>query len=387
MSAPVTLATPGREEAGAGTEGVESRVGARATRDPHLDNAKFLLVVLVVVGHNWAPLINDMRAARAAYMVLYAFHMPAFVLLCGYFSRSFTGRPEQIRKLITGVLIPYLIFEAAYSALYSLLRGGPLTITPTTPSYLCWFLLALFVWRLTAPVWQAVRWPVGVSFVVSLAAGLTTIGYELGLPRVLQFLPWFVLGLHLRPEHFQRLRRPLVRHCGLAVAVAAAVGAWWLAPRARISPLLMQFSQGELGMALPDYLVMRLALFVAAGALTVAFLAWVPRHRAAFTVLGTATMYPFLLHGLVVKTAQEFGFYQVVVWTGLPGALVLTLLAVVLAVGLASVPVRRATRWLVEPGRATVGRRRGGEGREGREGREAAPAVTASGDGRRAGGR
>lgn len=351
MTAAPTIAGPGSETAVPST-----RSGARATRDPYLDNAKFLLLVLVVVGHNWAMLIGDMRAARAAYMLIYAFHMPAFVLLCGYFSRNFTGRPDQVRRLITGVLIPYLVFEAAYSALFSLLRGGPLSITPTTPTYLCWFLAALFVWRLTAPVWRAVPLPLALSAAISLAAGMTTVGYELALPRVLQFLPWFVLGLHLRPEHFQMLRRRAVRHCGLAVFAAAAAGAWWSAPRARITPLLMQYSRGELGLPAGNYLLMRLGLFALAAALIAAFLAWVPPHRAAFTALGAATLYPFLLHGLVVKTAEEFGFYRVVVWTGLPGLLVLTLLAVALAVALSTVPVRRATRWLVEP--RTVGRLR-----------------------------
>jgi fucose 4-O-acetylase-like acetyltransferase len=343
-TAPATIA-----ERAAGKAAQPTRAGARAARDPFFDNAKFLLVVLVVVGHNWAMLIDDMRAMKAAYIVLYSFHMPAFVLLCGYFSRSFTGRPDQIRKLVTGVLLPYLIFEAVYEALHSLMNGTPFAITPTTPSYLCWFLMALFIWRLTAPVWQAVRWPVAVSVAVSLTAGVTMIGADLGLPRVLQFLPWFVLGLRLRPEHFQMLRRPLARRCGLAVFAAAALGAWWLAARAGISPLLMQFSNDELAQPASNYLVMRLAMFVVAAALIAAFLAWVPRQRAAYTALGAATMYPFLLHGLVVKAAEGYGVYDVFVRAGLPGAIALTLLAVALAVGLFSAPVRRATRWLVEP--------------------------------------
>src|SRR6476469_186875 len=79
---------------------------ACAKRDPFFDNAKFLLIVLVVIGHNWYPLIGQSRAVKAAYMVVYAFHMPAFVLLSGYFSRHFEATPVQVRKLIRGVLLP-----------------------------------------------------------------------------------------------------------------------------------------------------------------------------------------------------------------------------------------------------------------------------------------
>ena len=92
-----------------------------------------------------------------------------------------------------------------------------LAITPTSPTYLCWFLIALFVWRLTTPIWNAVRHPVAIAVVVSLAAGTTVIGEDLALPRVLMFLPWFVLGLRLRPEHFARLRTRTARRVAVPV--------------------------------------------------------------------------------------------------------------------------------------------------------------------------
>jgi fucose 4-O-acetylase-like acetyltransferase len=326
-----------------------ARSRPRASRDPFLDNAKFLLVVLVVIGHNWGPLIDDMRAVRAAWLVLYAFHMPAFILLCGYFSRHFTGRPDQIRKLALTVLAPYLIFETLYSVLYTLVWGRPFAITPTTPTYVCWFLIALFLWRLTAPVWKAVPQPVAVAAALSLAAGTTAIHYELALPRVLQFLPWFVLGLQLRPDHFQLLRGPLVRACSLVAVLGASAGAWWIAPGADPLWMPMQHNHAELRLTVPQYLVVRLVLFVVAAALVAAFFAWVPRHRAAYTTLGAATLYPYLLHGLVVQAAQAYGLHDLVAWGGLIGAALLTLLSVALVVGLSTRTVRRVACYLVDP--------------------------------------
>ena len=35
-------------------------------------------VTLVVVGHNWYPAIDDSRLVKAAYLVVYTFHVPAF---------------------------------------------------------------------------------------------------------------------------------------------------------------------------------------------------------------------------------------------------------------------------------------------------------------------
>ena len=63
---------------------------ARArSRDPFFDNAKMLLVTLVVVGHSWT-LLPDVSTSSPVYVFLYTFHVPAFVLVTGYLSRSFT---------------------------------------------------------------------------------------------------------------------------------------------------------------------------------------------------------------------------------------------------------------------------------------------------------
>ncbi|GAB2781216.1 acyltransferase family protein [Streptomyces daliensis] len=328
-------------QAGAGADG--------AARDPFLDNAKFLLVVLVVIGHGWGPISDEMRGLKTLYLVVYAFHMPVFVFLCGYFSRGFTGSPEQIRKLVAGVLLPYLVFETVYAGLYALLWDDPFPVSPSDPLYLCWFLLALFLWRLTAPLWRAVRWPVAVAAVISVAAGALDVGYELGLARVLMFLPWFVLGLRMRREHLRPLRCAAARRLALPVLVTAVAGAWCVAPYVSTGWLLMQHGAADLGVPDVVYVPMRLALFAVSAVVGAAFLALVPGRRAGCTALGAATMYPFLLHGLVIKTFEGAGGYDIILSGGLLAGAVLTVATTALALGLYAPPVRRVLRPLVEP--------------------------------------
>ena len=319
-------------------------------RDAFLDNAKFLLVVLVVVGHIWPmSLVEAVRPVKAAYLWITAFHMPAFVLLCGYLSRNFTGRPDQIRRLLAGVLAPYLVFETLYTALDSLARDRPFALTPTEPTFLCWFLAALFVWRLTAPVWRAVPYPVPVAVLISLVAGTTVLGYDLALPRVLMFLPWFVLGLRLRPGHFARLREPRVRRWAPLVLLGAAVGAFAVAPGTNVHWTWMSQGYEGLGAGPVRYLLVRVALFAVGAAMTAAFLALAPRRRTWFTALGAVTLYPYLLHGLLTSAASARGWHAPLTPWGLPGAALLTVLGAVLAVVLSSAPVRRLVRPLVEP--------------------------------------
>src|SRR5881392_3557775 len=85
------------------------------SRDAYFDNAKYLAIVLVALGHAWEPLRGDSRAASALYFTVYTFHMPAFIVISGYFSRSFDASPGRLKRLITGVAVPYVVFEVAYT--------------------------------------------------------------------------------------------------------------------------------------------------------------------------------------------------------------------------------------------------------------------------------
>src|ERR1044072_9907119 len=79
-------------------------------RDAYFDNAKYLTIVLVACGHAWEPLTYGSRASMAIYLLVYAFHMPAFALISGYFSRTFDMAPKRLQRLVTGVVVPYVVF-------------------------------------------------------------------------------------------------------------------------------------------------------------------------------------------------------------------------------------------------------------------------------------
>ncbi|WP_431983424.1 acyltransferase family protein [Streptomyces qinglanensis] len=339
-----------------------SAAGRQGGRDPFLDNARFLLVLLVVLEHNWAPVADAMRGVEAASLLVYSFHLPALALLCGHLSRNFTGRPDQMRRLLTHLLVPYLVFEAAFAGMRTLFWEQPFAVTPTRPSFACWFLLALFVWRLTAPLWRAVRWPVAFAALLSVAAGFTDLGDELALSQLLMYWPWFVLGLRLRADRLRPLRNRAARRWALPVLAAAAAGAWWAAPRVSRGWLLMEAGAHELGLRPLPYVGVRLALFALGGVLVAAFLALVPARRTGYTVLGACALYPFLLHGLVVEAVRQTGGYQVVVTGGLLAVVGTTVLAVGLTMLLGLPHVRQVLWPLVEPpfpgwlhGRAAAG--------------------------------
>ncbi|MGW1813012.1 acyltransferase family protein [Streptomyces sp. NPDC002125] len=339
----------------AATKAAPARTGAPAPakrRDAYFDNVKYLAIVLVAVAHAWEPVMDGSRTTRALYMVVYTFHMPAFILVSGYFSRSFDMSAPKVKRLVTGVVVPYVLFETAYS-LFKRYAGGveDTPITLLDPLFLTWFLIALFIWRVTTPLWQSLRHPLPVALVIAALASVTPgITDDLDLQRVCQLLPFFVLGLLMKPEHFQLIRRREVRMLSVPLVVGALLFAYWASPRVGLGWFYRSNSAQEMDFQWWAGPVMTLAMFGCALALTIAFLSWVPRRHMWFTVLGAGTICGYLLHGFLVKGAGYYGLFDRYEWlTGPLGLVVVSLVAAAAVTLLCTPPVRRVLRFATEP--------------------------------------
>jgi fucose 4-O-acetylase-like acetyltransferase len=325
---------------------------ALRTRDPWFDNAKMALVTLVVVGHSWVLLPGTGFVAHL-YDFLYAWHVPAFVLVTGYLSRTFTYSRARLWQLVRTVAVPYLVFETLLALFRTYVGGEHLQDLYVDPHWPLWYLTALFFWRLVTPLVRPLPAAVAVpaALAVSFAAGAWA-GPTLDVARILGLLPFFVVGLKATPERLEVLRRPRVQ----VAAVVALVGifvvtrwtdSWgsreWLYYRSRYDE--MGFADGDPHALLVRALVLALG-FLGAGA----FLALVPRGRGWFTRMGASTLVVYLCHGFVVKGAgyaawDTFSDHHVLV--SFP---ITTAMAVLLAMALASRPVASRLIALVDPG-------------------------------------
>lgn len=344
-------ATRPAPERGAPAAGAPAPSAAKK-RDPYFDNVKYLAIVLVAVAHAWEPVMDGSRATRALYMVVYTFHMPAFILISGYFSRTFDMSAPKVKRLITGVAVPYVLFETAYSLFKRYVDDAPDTsISLVDPLFLTWFLIALFIWRVTTPIWRTLRHPLPVALAIAMLASVSPdIGDDLDLQRVFQFLPFFVLGLLMKPEHFQLVRRREVRLLSLPLFAGALLFAYWIAPRMQLGWLYRANSAQEMDAPWWSGAVMSLALFGCALALTIGFLAWVPRRNMWFTALGAGTICGYLLHGFLIKGAVYTGLFDRHTWLSGPVGLVIVSVVTAAAVTLmCSPPVGRALKFATEP--------------------------------------
>lgn len=324
----------------------------RMARDPWLDNTKMALVTLVVIGHAWALLPDDGMVGHV-YDFLYAWHMPAFVFVTGYLSRSFEYTPQRMWQLVRTLAVPYVIFESLMAFFRLYFGGERLQDLFTNPHWPLWFLPALICWRLATPVFRALPLVIAVAAGLALCLWSGTVHGETAemfdLTRVLGLFPFFVLGVHTTPERLALLRTNTARW----LSVAAFGGLWLLT--AHTDELAdthwLYYATPYVDLGAPDDrgALIRLALVALGLVGSVAFLALVPRGDGWFTRMGAATLVVYLCHGFVIRGLEYAGFVE---WAALHPVLAPVVALVggaALALALAAPPVSRRLRLVVDP--------------------------------------
>lgn len=124
----------------------------------YLDLVKFVAILLVCIGHCYAMAPSILSVVRP---VIYSFHMPLFMLVCGYF--SFNSLELSFSKLISKKFCQLLIPVLSCTILsMSLFRGEVNELIGSV-----WFLRTLFLCYLTARICKYISLPVEIVFFIS----------------------------------------------------------------------------------------------------------------------------------------------------------------------------------------------------------------------------
>ncbi|GAA0568228.1 acyltransferase family protein [Actinomadura livida] len=330
---------------------------SKKDRDPFFDNARFLAVVLVVVGHT-VTLFPPNDATHPAVLLLQTFRMPLLIIITGHLARNFVFDDSKVRGLVTGLALPYLIFELFYATYAWATGAAAFNLQILLPTYLMWFLMSVIIWRLTVPFWRNVRWPLAIAVALTLISYTHEMPHELTLRRLLALLPFFVLGVCLQRKHIKFLKKPGMSAVGVLV-LAAGVTFYYTGGR-YVPEYWTYWDRGYqwLGVRAFPGVFIHLGVLTLATLLAGAVLSLVPSRRTWFTPFGTKTLYAYLLHGLGVMTVVYFGLHRTAFVQTVPGVLISAIAAAAVATLLCTPPVVRATRCLIEPRAEWLFRRR-----------------------------
>lgn len=219
-----------------------------AVRVGWIDAARGIGIVLVVIGHALGGLIDspfgrDAAGFRPAFLLIYSFHMPLFLVLAGLLVPARVARGGAgafLGGLLPALAWPYFLWSALqFSLIFALgsLVNRPadafwptLLALPWHPVSQFWFLYALFWMHVTA----AIILPrggaaalIGLGIAAKLAAALLPM--PVGLRLVANHMVWYALGVGLAGMAPGRMVQVLLggAAAGMAAVLAAGQGGHW----------------------------------------------------------------------------------------------------------------------------------------------------------------
>ena len=236
-------------------------------RMPYWDNLKGLLIFLVVLGHYFWQ-YREYSGMLGMVLAIYVFHMPAFVFISGYFSKSekSTSAETLVKFLIWFVFLNYSMMFYAYAA-----EHRPISLSQLY--YSSWYLLAIFLYRLTLPFCRRIPFVIPLSIAISLGIGFCP--YDVfALGKIIALYPFFIIGAKVTTKTMEGFVASLKTHfrIGRAVLPGVAILCEWLILRHIVT--LQDVIWGSYGSA--SAAARRLLVLVLAGSVTVILLALTP---------------------------------------------------------------------------------------------------------------
>lgn len=261
-----------------------------------IDNIKVLLIFLVVFNHIIAfNLVKVDTVVRYVWYAITIFHMPAFVFISGYLSK----KPQNVLKNFKNLLIPYVLgYTLTWYSQIWLGRSVDYEILRPTGSVM-WYILALFIYRLTIEALGKIRFIVLLSILFALWAGtrpeFTTF---LSSSRIVVFFPFFVAGYLWKSEYITAIRK----FKGKWILVAISGVLLWAIPNYMIpNEMGIAIFRGNHGYQLcgltdPQGVILRLLMYLVSFVVVYTMLALVPDIKLPLTYVGRHTMGIYFFH-------------------------------------------------------------------------------------------
>lgn len=286
-------------------------------RSAYFDNAKALLIYLVVLGHLMSGFLQENEYLDTLYLVIYLFHMPAFILISGHFSRTIKNK-NDLKKIGKTLVLPYIIFQIAYTFYYKNIFGDDVTYDFLEPRYALWFLLSMVMWKLMLTIFGRHWIMLIVSVAVSLFAGyISEVNEWLSLARTFFFFPFFLMGYYMNRENFAKMKNKWnvsiasILGLGLVIVIHFYGDVRWQ------EWLFGRIPYDEIGFTILETdALSRLLVYVFMFVATYIFLSLVPKNKRWYTNVGAKTLCVYLLHLFIIRAFESTVAYEWIKETG-----------------------------------------------------------------------
>ena len=273
-------------------------------RDYLFDNYKALLIILVIMGHFIDPCYRNNEFLYTLKFVIYAFHMPAFIFISGYFSKKTVPWQKTFQK----ILIPYFCFQTIYYVYYEYLLDFDTKFEYQSPKFSLWYLIALFVWKVATPYFKKIPHYLLLSIVMGLVFGLLPVeGTQFSISRIFSFYPYFLAGTMFDREKLSQIRSKKNRIFAYSGILAYIIFVIFFAKDAelKLRYFYKKVSYEDMGLMPLEGIVIRLLCYGIGFFFIYAIAVLISEKKRIFSILGTTTMSVYIFHGLLYKFLEK----------------------------------------------------------------------------------
>ncbi len=288
-------------------------------REYFFDNAKFLLILLVVLAHAIAPMKSDHDSAKAIWTLINSFHMSCFIFMSGFFAKSYIKKDGEVKLQRLFTYIMYYLFAQAGVMIFKffILGDKDVGLTVLVPLPALWYLMCMVMWYTVLPYAAKLK-PV-VVLVGAVLLGLL-VGYDtkaggmLSVCRAVTHFPFFMLGYYFKKEWIFKYRNKWTQIISVLVIVAYFAIAYFFYDHIATRMLECSYNYYNAKLkhftAFPVMWVNRFIFYVNAVILCAAFLMLVPRIKTFFTRFGARTLQVYIIHRLIYFCETEYNWFK-----------------------------------------------------------------------------
>lgn len=280
-------------------------MGTKTARIDKWDNFKLVLIILVVIGHLMKEQLDVSRTARGIYWFIYLFHMPAFIMVSGMFSKR-SIREKKYEKVF-GFLVLYFVIQFLMF-LNRMFMGQRISMSLFKASGIEWYAFALAVYYLLTMFLQ--KFEKKHIILLAVIMGCMT-GYDksirdkYALARIITFYPFFLAGFHIESDKMLEItRKKSVKVIAAAALLAAALVSlfyvdevYWTIDLLKGNSSYKIFAKDVRAYAA----LYRLGQYLISGVLAVSLFAWIPSKKFPFSYIGRQTLPIYALHYIVIE--------------------------------------------------------------------------------------
>lgn len=298
------------------------------------DNLKGVLIFLVVLGHYILPIHSISDPMNGVYEFIYLFHMPLFIFISGFFSKSiFKNGNLRIEKIISLVVLVGL-FQISLTLIerYDNFDINYLLDFGSAP----WYLVSLICYYLLIPFFIRVHPVVAIAggFLISLGINcFDAAGDFLAISRTLVFLPFFLLGFYCGKEEFLKIKN--IRIISFSPAVLVLLLIVFLATGGILgSDQYIIYGNTAYKGSFITGMGLRLFVFTLAAIISLGVICLTPRNKTFLATIGERTLQIYVLHRLIRPFLDSFGLFDLAIFAdpviGVLFAVVLSILITLL---------------------------------------------------------